>query len=92
MNKADTASYLVSIHTLLEAQSKGAHSIPSQVLAQEYEREWANLKKLINEDQENETRNGKVECNGDEARTDSSSSISRRSVADRDSRGHGESS
>lgn len=92
MNKADTASYLVSIHTLLEAQSKGAHSIPSRVLAQEYEREWANLKKLINEDQENETRNGKVERSGDEAGTDSSSSISRRSVADRDSRGHGESS
>lgn len=47
MDKAEIASYLVSLHTLMEAQSKGSHSIPSIVLADEYEKHWALLKDTI---------------------------------------------
>lgn len=53
MTKVEIASYLVSLHTLLEAQSKGAHSIPSAVLGAEYDRHWVMLKQEI----ENEARN-----------------------------------
>jgi hypothetical protein len=56
MNKADIASYLVSLHTLLEAQSKGQTSIPSRTLAEEYERQWGKLKRCIEEEQANERR------------------------------------
>lgn len=59
--KYDIASYLVSLHTLLEAQSKGAHSIPSTVLAAEYDREWDKLKVIVTKEQEDETRTSKRE-------------------------------
>lgn len=85
MNKTETASYLVSIHTLLEAQSKGAHSIPSQVLAAEYDREWDNLKKLINEEQD-ETRNSQLPSGRSEAGTDQPSRIPRRGISTGDPR------
>jgi hypothetical protein len=54
MNKADLASYLVSLHTLLDAQSKGAHAIPSTTLAEEYNRTWGQLKELIAKERNNE--------------------------------------
>ena len=54
MNKAELASYLVSLHTLLEAQSKGQTSVPSTMLAKEYERNWALLKNAIAKEQEND--------------------------------------
>lgn len=54
MNKAELASYLVSLHTLLDAQSKGAHSIPSATLAEEYERTWGQLKDAIAKEQNDE--------------------------------------
>jgi hypothetical protein len=54
MNKAELASYLVSLHTLLEAQSKGSHAVPSATLAAEYEHHWGLLKQEIEKD---ETRN-----------------------------------
>jgi hypothetical protein len=47
MNKAELASYLVSLHTLLDAQSKSAHSLPSTTLAEEYDRTWGQLKDAI---------------------------------------------
>lgn len=47
MTKVELASYLVSLHTLLEAQSKGQHSIPSTTLADEYNRTWDQLKQEI---------------------------------------------
>lgn len=87
MNKAETASYLVSLHTLLDAQSKGVHSIPSKVLSDEYNRVWDGLKELINKDQENEARNGQQQSLSFEDRTDKSGSIPRRSIPDRDLRG-----
>ncbi len=49
MTKAEIASYLVSLHTLLEAQSKGVQSVPSVKLADEYEKHWGLLKKAIEE-------------------------------------------
>lgn len=52
MSKAEIASYLVSLHTLLEAQSKGSHSIPSTVLSDEYEKHWGLLKDTITKENE----------------------------------------
>lgn len=54
MNRAEIASYLVSLHTLLEAQSKGAMPIPSTILAEEYERNWALLKETITKENRHE--------------------------------------
>lgn len=56
MNKAEIASYLVSLHNLLEAQFKGPHAIPSTVLAEEYEKHWGLLKDIITKENERETR------------------------------------
>lgn len=50
MNKAEFASYLVSLHTLIEAQMKSAHSIPAPILAAEYERCWDQLKEKIKDE------------------------------------------
>lgn len=47
MNKVEIAGYLVNLHTLLEAQSKGQTSVPSSVLAAEYEKHWGLLKEAI---------------------------------------------
>lgn len=47
MEKAEIASYLVSLHTLMEAQSKVGDSIPSTVLATEYQKHWKMLKDEI---------------------------------------------
>lgn len=52
--KYELASYLVSLHTLLEAQSKGHVSVPSTVLGDEYERNWGKLKDIITKENENE--------------------------------------
>lgn len=87
MNKDELASYLVSLHTLLEAQSKGAHSIPSTVLADEYNRCWDQLKDIINKEQENETRKREFSSRGAETGADLSRGVPRRGVSDRDSRG-----
>lgn len=57
--KYELASYLVSLHTLLEAQSKSSHSIPSTVLAAEYEKNWGDLKDIITKEAEDETRKRK---------------------------------
>lgn len=54
--KFEMAAYLVNLHTLLDAQSKGAGAIPSTTLASEYERQWGALKKEIEDD---EARNSK---------------------------------
>lgn len=54
MNKAEIASYLVSLHTLLEAQSMGQHSIPSSALSAEYDKHWGLLKDAIAKENENE--------------------------------------
>jgi hypothetical protein len=59
MNKAEIATYLVSLHTLLEAQSKGSHSVPSIILADEYEKHWGLLKDAITKENEHETRSSK---------------------------------
>jgi hypothetical protein len=67
MYKAEIASYLVSLHTLLEAQSKGSHSIPSAVLAAEYDRYWGLLKQEIEND---ETRNSKQSAGRSETGAD----------------------
>lgn len=56
MNKADIASYLVSLHTLLEAQSKGVQCVPSALLATEYEKHWGLLKDTITKENEHDTR------------------------------------
>lgn len=50
MTKVELAQYLVNLHTLLDAQSKGATAIPSTVLSEEYERNWSLLKQEIDRD------------------------------------------
>ena len=56
MDKATIAQYLVNLHTLMQAQSSGAHSMTSATLAAEYEKHWSLLKEAINKENENETR------------------------------------
>jgi hypothetical protein len=59
MNKGELASYLVSLHNLLEAQFKGPNAVPSTVLAAEYEKHWGLLKDEIAKENEDETRSSK---------------------------------
>lgn len=54
MTRAEIASYLVSLHSLMEAQSKGQRSIPSAHLADEYEKHW----KLLKDEIAKETNDG----------------------------------
>lgn len=56
MNKADTASYLVSLHTLIEAQSKGAYSLASKWLGEEYTKHWGILRDTITKEHEDDAR------------------------------------
>lgn len=55
-SKYEIAGYLVSLHTLLEAQSKGNLSVPSSVLAAEYEKHWRMLKDEISKENEDDSR------------------------------------
>lgn len=64
MTKNDIASYLVSLHTLLDAQSKGSHSIPSNSLADEYEKHWELLKEAIQKENEDEARQSQRQRTG----------------------------
>lgn len=70
MNKAEIASYLVSLHTLMEAQSKVGYSIPSQSLAVEYDKHWKMLKDAIAKEPDDETGNRKDDGQRAEARAD----------------------
>lgn len=74
MTKVELASYLVSLHTLLEAQSKGQHSIPSTTLADEYNHCWDQLKEVI----ANETRNRQEHDERPEAGADKQGDLARR--------------
>lgn len=56
MDRLELSFYLVNLHTLLEAQFKGPHSIPSTVLATEYEKHWGLLKDAINKENERDAR------------------------------------
>lgn len=56
MTKQEQASYLVNLNTLLEAQSKGQHSMASQTLAAEYEKAWGEFKETLRKEQEDEAR------------------------------------
>lgn len=85
MNKSELASYLVSLHTLMEAQSKAAGSIPSTTLAAEYERCWKQLKEKITD----EARNGKEHDDRAEVRTETESGVSRRSLTPGDNASSG---
>lgn len=67
-SKYELASYLTNLHTLLEAQSKGVVSVPSTVLAEEYERNWGLLKDIITKENENEARNNRNQSDLDESR------------------------
>lgn len=68
MKKSEIASYLVSLNTLMEAQSKGVSALPSRVLAAEYQLYWEMLKSKIMEDHL-ETRNGSKPNGSDKDRT-----------------------
>lgn len=70
MTKAEIASYLVALHTLLEAQSKVGANIPSQALAEEYRKHWELLKDTIKQESENETRKRSDDHISDKARAD----------------------
>lgn len=54
MDKAEIASYLVSLNTLLDAQSKGVTSVPNTTLADEYNKYWGLLKEAITKESEDE--------------------------------------
>lgn len=50
--KYDLAQYLVNLHTLLSAQEAGGGLIKSQVLLDEYNRNWTLLKDTIAKENE----------------------------------------
>ena len=54
MDKAELASYLVSLHLLMEGQDRNG-LLKSTILAAEYERNWGKLKELIAKENGNET-------------------------------------
>jgi hypothetical protein len=56
MDKLELSAYLCNLHTLMDAQSKGAHSIPSATLAAEYEKHWGLLKDAINKENDDASR------------------------------------
>lgn len=86
MTKSEIASYLVSLHTLLDAQTKGIHP-PSTSLAVEYEKHWALLKETIQKENEDETRQSERQRPaGSESGTDFSSRISGSGSTDGESR------
>lgn len=91
MNKAETAEYLVNLHTLMDAQEATGGGSKSKVLLQEYHREWESLKNLINEEQD-ETRNSQLKLGLAETGTDSKSDLAGSGIADRNPRGNGEGS
>lgn len=64
MSKADMASYLVSLHNLMEAQMKSAHSKVNAGLAWEYERIWDALTAQIKKEKEDETRKSEQQRTG----------------------------
>lgn len=91
MTKLESAGYLYTLHSLMQAQSSGPNGTVSPWLAREYEREWDVFKELVRKDQENEARNRELSPRRTETGTDQSGSITGRSIPDRDSRGHGSS-
>lgn len=58
MEKAALAGYLVSLHTLINAQTSAQSSVGSKILAAEYDKHWALLKDTIKQENESETRSG----------------------------------
>lgn len=79
MTKAEIASYLVNLHTLLEAQTKGQRSIATPALGEEYEKHWELLKEAIAKEKEDEARQSQPQrtC-GAETRADPTSGVARR--------------
>lgn len=78
-DKFSIASYLVSLHTLLEAQSKSVVSVPSTTLADEYKRNWDILKDMITKENADEARNKQRQQRKSEDGTELHRSESRRS-------------
>lgn len=83
-SKFELAGYLVNLHTLLDAQSKGAGAIPSTVLGEEYERNWALLKETITKENEHEPTNDRNKGNLNESRADPARNQSGRRERDRE--------
>lgn len=81
--KYEIAEYLVNLHTLLDAQQRTV-TLPSTTIAEEYNRQWAVLKDLINQEQSNETRSVDQPPGRSEAGADLFGNQSRRRIADRD--------
>lgn len=87
MNKAETAEYLVNLHSLLQAQEATGVTQKSRVLIDEYNKHWTKLKEFIQKDNEDETRSSTAQRNGVyESRTDVPGGISWRSEPDRQPR------
>lgn len=59
MTKADIASYLVNLHTLMDAQFANPVADVSQTLAGEYTKHWGLLKEAIAKENKNESANHK---------------------------------
>jgi len=55
MTKREIAAYLVSLHSLMQAQSASIHN-PSTVLAAEYAKHWGLLKEAIQKEDEDDAR------------------------------------
>lgn len=58
MTKAEIASYLVSLHTLMDAQFANPVADVSQTLAAEYTKHWGLLKEAIAKENEHEAGQG----------------------------------
>lgn len=56
MKKDEIASYLVNLHTLMDAQFANPIADVSQTLAAEYTKHWGLLKEAIAKENENEAR------------------------------------
>lgn len=57
--KYEIADYLVNLHTLIDAQRQNGNSTPSTTLADEYEKNWGELKDIITKENEDEARKRK---------------------------------
>lgn len=56
MNKSEIASYLASLHTLMDAQFANPVADVSKTLAAEYEKHWGLLKEAIAKENADEAR------------------------------------
>lgn len=83
MNKAETAFYLVNLHTLMGAQDDVGLN-KSALLADEYNKHWGLLRTAIEKENDDEPKDIRNKGNLDEGRADPSRDQSGRRESDRE--------